>query len=236
MRPVLFGLLAVVAGAAAVLSFAALDELGRLCGFGGLSPLLPVTLDAGAAAGSVAWLSRDTGPARSFGRALALVLLAGSVAGNALSHALSAYGTRPPWPVVVLVSAVAPAVLGAVVHLAQLAGTAGRTGRPELAVEPLSEVPAGVRYPTDEASEAAEPADAERWPDPDGLDEHGLSLRWADAPSVADEPDRAAELIAAGAGRRRLARELAVSEYEARRLLAARRNGHQGAGEVPGDG
>jgi hypothetical protein len=34
-----------------------------------------------------------------------------------------------------------------------------------------------------------------------------------------DDTDRAAELIAAGAGRRRLSRELGVTEYEARRLL-----------------
>ena len=34
-----------------------------------------------------------------------------------------------------------------------------------------------------------------------------------------DDTDRAAVLIAAGAGRRRLSRELGVTEYEARRLL-----------------
>jgi hypothetical protein len=55
-RAVLFILLAVVATAAAMLSFAALDELGQVCGFGPLSPLLPLVLDAGAAAGTVAWL------------------------------------------------------------------------------------------------------------------------------------------------------------------------------------
>lgn len=39
--------------------------------------------------------------------------------------------------------------------------------------------------------------------------------------------DRAAALIAEGAGRRRLARELDISEHQARELLAERRNGHQ---------
>ncbi len=38
--------------------------------------------------------------------------------------------------------------------------------------------------------------------------------------------DRAAELIADGAGRRRLAKELDITEHQARELLAARRNGH----------
>ena len=41
----------------------------------------------------------------------------------------------------------------------------------------------------------------------------------AQAIAAADDTDRAAALIAAGAGRRRLSRELGVTEYEARRLL-----------------
>lgn len=40
-----------------------------------------------------------------------------------------------------------------------------------------------------------------------------------------DGVDRAAELIAEGAGRRRLARELDVTEHQARELLAVHRNG-----------
>ncbi|MDB5288748.1 MAG: hypothetical protein JWR05_3697 [Mucilaginibacter sp.] len=185
-RTVLFGLLAVVAVAAAVLSFAALDELGRLCGFGALSVLLPLVLDAGAAAGTVAWLG-STGRPRSFGRVLALVLLGGSVVGNATAHGLVAYGTAAPWWAVVAVSAVAPAVLGAVVHLATLTAQT-RTERPEQAQETPAETPG---------------------------DE--------------ETPDRAAELIAVGVGRLRLARELGISEHQARELLAARRNGN-GAG------
>lgn len=212
-RTLLFALLAVVAGAAAVLSFAALDELGALCGFGALSPLLPVVIDAGAAAGSVAWLARGGGEARSFGRILALLLLGSSVAGNALSHALSAYAVTPTWGVVVAVSAVPPAVLGAVVHLAVLA-----TSRPaETDVEARAEVTGHQDYP-----------------DPGAVDDHGLSWAWATAPPATDRVGdeeaaspsmRAAELIAAGAGRRRLARELDISEHQARELLAATRNG-----------
>ena len=45
---------------------------------------------------------------------------------------------------------------------------------------------------------------------------------WRDAPPI-DPAGRAAELIAAGAGRRRLSRELGVTEYEARQLLARTR-------------
>ena len=56
-RRVLFLLLAVVAAAAAVLSFSALRDLALLCGFAAeLAWLLPVVVDAGAAAGSLVWL------------------------------------------------------------------------------------------------------------------------------------------------------------------------------------
>lgn len=123
-RPVLYGLLGVVAAAAAVLSFAALRDLAAVCGFGAqLAWLLPVVVDAGAAAGSLVWLGGTTArAARVFARALALGLLGLSVAANALGHGLAAFALSPPWWVVVIVSAIAPAVLGAVVHLAVLVG------------------------------------------------------------------------------------------------------------------
>lgn len=190
-RTVLYGLLAVVAGSAAVLSFDGLRALAAACGFGALSALLPLVIDAGAAAGTLAWLSR-VGRPRVHGRALALVLLALSVAGNGLSHFLVAFDIRPAWWAIVVVGAVAPAVLGAVVHLAVL------VGRPQPAVD-------------DEPDE--EPFDERDW--------------WEDAPPAQD--DRAIELITAGVGRRRLSRELGVSEYQARQLLDRARNGRESA-------
>ncbi len=191
-RLILLGLLAVVAAAAAVLSFSALRDLALLCGFAPeLAWLLPVVVDAGAAAGSLVWLGGRTHElARRFARTLALTLLGLSVAANALAHGLDAYRLAPAWWVVVVVSAIAPAVLGAVVHLAVL------VGRPMPAVEP----------------DDADTAELET------LDEHGLSHLWETAPPAV-EHDRAAELIAAGVGRRRLSRELGISEYEARRLI-----------------
>lgn len=185
-RAVLYALLSVVAAAAAILSFAALRDLALVCGFSRrLAWLLPVVVDAGAAAGSLVWLGAFAElAARRFARGLALALLALSVAANALGHGLAAFGLAPAWWVVVIVSAVAPAVLGAVVHLAVL------VGRPAAA-------PVG-------------------W----GSEDEAVD-RWHGPP--ADPADRAAELIAAGAGRRRLSRELGVSEYEARQLLARAR-------------
>jgi hypothetical protein len=119
---VLYLMLGAVAAAAAVLSFSALRDLAVLCGFQPqLAWLLPITIDAGAAAASAVWLSRwvDVG-ARDYGRVLALVLLGSSVAGNTVDHYLRAYTIAAPWWVVVIVSAIAPAVLAALVHLAQL--------------------------------------------------------------------------------------------------------------------
>ncbi|MGQ0479699.1 MAG: DUF2637 domain-containing protein [Pseudonocardia sp.] len=196
-RAAMWMLLAVVAGAAAVLSFSALRDLAILCGFTpGLAWLLPVVIDAGAAAGCLVWL-RTGGeyyyPSR-FARSLTWTLLAASVAGNAVVHYLTAYSLTPPWWLVVAVSAVAPAVLGAVVHLAVLTAQSGTAG-PQIDVDGLDD-----------------PAEGE-----------GIGPDWWSSAGFADTPDgRAAELIEAGAGRRKLARELGLTEHEARRLLAAR--------------
>jgi hypothetical protein len=197
-RAVLYALLLVVAAAAAVLSFAALRDLALVCGFTPrLAWLLPVVIDAGAAAGSLVWLGGwAAGSARRFARALALGLLALSVAANALGHGLVAFDLAPAWWVVVIVSAVAPAVLGAVVHLAVLVGRPHALDRREDA--------AGAA-----AADATEVLDEQ---EPPPWWEHAL-------PAVGVTGYRAAELIAAGAGRRRLARELDITEYEARRLL-----------------
>lgn len=207
-RTWLYALLSLVALAAAITSFEALRGLALLCGFTvWTAPLLPAVVDAGAAAGTLAWLTGD-GRDRRFGRALALALLGLSVCGNAVGHALTAYAAQPHWGLVVVVSGVAPAVLGAVVHLAVVASQTVSAGA-ELAVEPLDDPARDVGM----------------------VDEHGLSRLWADAPLVdppAGDPvgeDRAAELIGQGAGRRRLSRELGITEHAARELLSASRNG-----------
>ena len=136
VRParVLYALLGVVAAAAAVLSFSALRDLALVCGFAPqLAWLLPVVVDAGAAAGSLVWLGGQvaaagphvrprarTDPARAVGR------------GQRTRPRPGRVRLAPAWWVVVIVSAVAPAVLGAVVHLAVLVGRpepATRTSR-----------------------------------------------------------------------------------------------------------
>jgi len=175
-------LLAVVATAAAVLSFSALRDLAVLCGFSSrLAWLLPVVIDAGAAAGCLVWLRAGHDgdqplATRHFARSLTWLLLGSSVAGNAVTHYLTAYQLRPMWWLVVMVSAVAPAVLGAVVHLAVLVGR------------------------TDAAVPDAPPNDL----------------------NIAETADSdIAGGVPVGLGRRRLAQELEISEYQARKILAA---------------
>ncbi|MDT0348138.1 DUF2637 domain-containing protein [Pseudonocardia charpentierae] len=213
-RGVLYLLLAVVAGAAAMLSFAALRDLALRCGFEPvLAWLLPVAVDAGAASasGSVVWLREGAGePARRFARRLALGLLALSVAANALGHGLAAFVLLPPWWVVVVLSGIAPAVLGAMGRLAVLVGRPIDVAHDQALAVIQPDAPA-----TDEPAQfltcdMASSAPASK-PTDDGMAEQGVELP--------DGGDRAAALIAAGAGRRRLSRELGLTEYEARRLL-----------------
>jgi hypothetical protein len=100
---------------------------------------------------------------------------------------LSAYRLAAPWWLAVAVSAVAPAVLRAIVHLAVLTSRT-RTDDPERDVEPSND-----------------PARHDETPDADPV----------------------TELIESGAGRRRLARELDISEHQARQLLAERNGAAQ---------
>lgn len=223
-RVCLYGLLTVVAAAAAVLSFAALRDLALVCGFApSLAWLLPVVVDAGAAAGSLVWLTGAASrEAARFARVLALTLLALSVAANALGHGLAAFSLDPAWWVVVIVSAVAPAVLGACVHLAVLVGradpipatTEDTTETPKPAeVDKRVEPPAPPRTVAEEAVArrlhlAPPPATSDLTPSTDTDDETGE-----------DEVAKARRLLAEGVGRPTLARELDLEPHQARALI-----------------
>jgi hypothetical protein len=181
-----------------VLSFSALAELAEMVGMSRkLVWLFPVCTDAGVAVSTAVWLSRHNPDAERFARRLTWALLALTVAGNAAHQGLAAAGMIPPWWVAVLVGAIPPGVVGAVVHVAVLVGRG--TDRPQ--TEP-------ARHRTGDGH----PAD--------------------DPPAVPPWEDRAAQLIAAGAGRRRLAAELGIPEHRARALLASHR-AQAGGREVP---
>lgn len=128
-HPVVWVGLAVVLGAAAVLSFVGLRDLAVAVGLGNLDGepsrlawLLPVSVDAGAAVSCAVWLSgRANEDAEQFARRMTYALLVTTVAGQALHLGMHALGAAAPWWLAVLVGAVAPAVVGGCVHLAVLA-------------------------------------------------------------------------------------------------------------------
>ena len=128
-----------------------------------------------------------------------------------------------------ILSGIAPAVLGAMVHLAVLVGRPGGGDHPPATVDDAAQIPWTDPPVTPTAGDSprwsSPPPDApwplDPWTPDDGTvaDPHDTTA----AGAVADGTDRVAALIAAGAGRRRLSRELGVTEHEARRLLAQAR-------------
>ncbi|QJY46635.1 DUF2637 domain-containing protein [Pseudonocardia broussonetiae] len=208
--------LAVVLAAAAVLSFDALRALAVAVAIPGhLAWLLPIAVDAGAAVSCATWLGgRTTRDAARFAGRMTWALLVVTVAGNAGQLGMHAHNVDPPWWVAVAVGSIPPAVVGATVHLVVL-----------LVRHPALEVLAT----TPPAAPPAPPAEVEAEPEgtptvlsdpPDVGDDVVVDLQ-----PLEDEPEtveqRAARLIADGAGRQRLIKELEISEWKARQLLAA---------------
>lgn len=201
MKATLYVLLTIVGAAAAVLSFDGLRGLAELCGFGGLSWLLPVVIDLGAVAGTVAWLGGDRTQVTRLGRNQALILLGVSVGFNVLFHALDAYGLGPSWWLVSSVAAVSPAVLAAVGHLTYTLVTAGtvsdldqRPGVSESTPEPLN-APAEGKVQVELTTEPmGPPAGDEPWP-------FAAAVAWA---------------AREGAGSKRIQSHTGLSEYKAK--------------------
>jgi hypothetical protein len=113
----------VTALSAAVSSFSGLRSLAAATGWPeALSPLLPFTIDAYAMTATRVWLSEVTRSerARHFARWNAIGAIGLSLVGNAAWHLIAARVLTVSWPIVVLVGAVPPAVLGLLSHLAVL--------------------------------------------------------------------------------------------------------------------
>lgn len=143
-------LLVIVAAAAAVLSFDAIRLLAVACGFSAeLAWLLPIAIDAGAAAGVIVWLVRIfPDDARAFAARFAAVMLLVSVAANFVSHWFAADHIAPPWWVIGAVSTIAPATLWVIVHLSVLAF------RPPAPEDAHEDARAGADVRTDEPAHA----------------------------------------------------------------------------------
>lgn len=124
----------IAATSAAVASFSGLRGLASAAGWPEhLAWLLPVTVDAYAMTSTRLWLAGRTRHrrARRFAAANALGAIAGSVAGNAVYHAVSTGLLPVSWPIVVSVGAVPAAVLGLIAHLHALHGRTEPTGTAE---------------------------------------------------------------------------------------------------------
>lgn len=120
--------MAITALSAAVSSFAGLRSLAAASGWPeALSPLLPFTVDAYAMTATRVWLSGATRSARArrFARWNAILAIGLSLVGNAAWHLIAAHVLTVSWPIVVIVGAVPPAVLGLLSHLAVLRGQDG---------------------------------------------------------------------------------------------------------------
>lgn len=241
--PLTWAGLGVVAASAAVLSFAAVRDLAAAASYPpGLAWLLPVVIDTTAVMSSRIWLGAPAQPgAVRYARALALSGAAVTITANITQHALAAYQLTAPWWLIAALAAVPPAALVAVAHLVALLTRTPPLppGRPDAPAGPVDHHPEHRDYMVGLADQPADGDLLTHLDDAAGAEsgvrpvEEPGPPRWCDHAPPAEHTntaghtgtggDRAVELIAAGAGRRRLARELGMSEHEARQLLTRSR-------------
>ena len=146
----------IAATSAAVASFTGLRGLATAAGWPDhLAWLLPLTVDAYAMTSTRLWLARHTRHrrARRFAAANAVGAIAGSVAGNAVYHALSAGLLSMTWPIVVAVGSVPAAVLGLIAHLHAL----------HMSTDPAEAQEAGLLADQESEEPEAEPNIADRF-------------------------------------------------------------------------
>jgi hypothetical protein len=136
-----------------------------------------------------------------YARALALAAAAVTIGANVLQHGLAAYHQTPPWWLVAALAAIPPTALVAVAHQVALLTRTHPTTTP---VPDAHSSDPGGQTTTPPASAAAAPAPAL----PLGEDE--LAKRARQLVATSEQP----------VGRRRLARELEISEHQARVLLS----------------
>lgn len=117
---------AITIASAAVISFDSIRHLADYAGFGDLSWLFPLTLDAVAAFGMDLWIRRS--PAWKQARALALVSILGSTVANVADHYISSRGTILP----AVLGAVPPAALAALLAVLHRHGAGTAAAGPVL--------------------------------------------------------------------------------------------------------
>lgn len=108
----------VVAVAAGWASFSTLAFLAEATDWPGGYWLLPTSIDVLGAVGCYAWLTSSfPAEARRFARWTTFAAIGASVLGNAVGHLVSAHAVPVSVPLIVLVGAVPPSSLAAIIHL-----------------------------------------------------------------------------------------------------------------------
>ncbi|HEY2086230.1 MAG TPA: hypothetical protein VGH54_09425 [Mycobacterium sp.] len=121
-RVILFGGALVVAVAAGWASFATLAALAKATQWPGGYFLLPTSIDVLGALACYVWLTKSfPQDARRFARWTTLFVIAASVVGNGIGHLVSFGKLTPSVLLIVLVGAVPPSSLAALIHLIVLA-------------------------------------------------------------------------------------------------------------------
>jgi len=231
----------VVALAAAVLSFSSLQALAVRAGYTpALAALLPLAIDAQAVVATRAWLTAGASDrVYRYARALALAAVAGSVAGNAGQHAMTAAHAATPWWVVVAIASVPPVALAATAHLAALLATENQTAEPASTEHAATEDERSSRAPSERSESVRSSAHNGAHDDgrvnahPAARTEHATARRKPGA-KRSPKPERARALFdqhaEAGTLDRLTGAEIAdagnVSKPTGRRWLAAWRADH----------
>lgn len=218
-RQVVLAGVAVVAAATLATSADSLYDLGSRCDMGQwFSAALPIALDDGGGIASLAWLT-ENGPARKWGRTTAILALVGSLVGNGIDHAMIAGLIPKTLGLVLIVSAVIPAMLYASIHIAALMlrpdhGAGDATSDAGDTSDPAKQAP--VDEPANAGDEPAET--------PATVIEHVSALVTPPAKvlTLAKPPEtdleKARRLLREGVGSPTLETELRITEYAAKQL------------------
>lgn len=119
-RAIIFSGAGLVGAATAATSAVSLYQLAEVCGIPWVLPAaLPIAMDVGAAVGAIAWITQS-GQIRAWGRGIAIAALIGTLAGNAVQHAIASSLLHVDLGLVLSVGASFPATLWAVFHLTAL--------------------------------------------------------------------------------------------------------------------
>lgn len=224
--PLIFVGLTVVTLAAAMGSFGALRGTALLAGWSrDMAPLLPITVDATAAAASRVWLSPDTPTekARRFARAVALGAIAVSLLGNGIYHLAQAGYLKPGVWLVIGAGGVSPLALAVVAHLAVLrGGVPAPTEVPATASEPAVSAIPEPAVPTAQPVSVAIQERAPRPPRPRTHMRTALATHepaWDELVAAArNVDDRARQSTGRPAGIARLRAELKIGQSRAQAL------------------